>query len=472
LNEVTVSLAGKTILNKLSFQIHEKQHLGICGPSGSGKSILAKVISGDIFCRGDLLFLDSNESTITPKITRVEQQHRFKNRSNVSNFYYQQRYNSTDNEDSLTVGEELDQHGISMDMSWIRVFNIEELVAKPMIQLSNGENKRLQLVKALSSSPDILILDNPFLGLDEEGRKTLSESINSIAASGIKIILIASPEDFPSCISHMVWLENNLAQFIPVDEYSRIKEHSNEEIQNEFQNLPFSFDSISKSLDPIIEIKNLHIQYGDQIILENINWTVLRGERWCVTGPNGSGKSTLLSLITADNPQGYANEIYLFGKKRGSGESIWEIKSKIGYVSPELHLYFEQGFTCKEVVASGLFDTIGLFRKLNKEQEVQVLKWMDIMGISNIQDKYIHQLSLGQQRWIMLTRALIKNPELLILDEPCQGLDRIQTNRFVALIDSLCSRTNTTLIYVSHYTEDIPNSITHRLQLAKGRRSD
>src|SRR5688572_13384763 len=116
-------------------------------------------------------------------------------------------------------------------------------------------------------------------------------------------------------------------------------------------------------------MKKVSVQYGDKIILDEVNWKVMKGERWLLSGPNGAGKSTLLSLITADNPKAYANSIFLFGKKRGSGESIWDIKKKIGFISPELHLFFDQGTSCFDVIASGLFDTIGLFRQLSAAQQ-------------------------------------------------------------------------------------------------------
>ena len=214
----------------------------------------------------------------------------------------------------------------------------------------------------------------------------------------------------------------------------------------------------------------VNIAYNGIEILSNFNWSVKKGERWCVTGPNGAGKSTLLSLISADNPQAYANDIYLFDRKRGTGESIWDIKKNIGYVSPELHLFFDLGVTCQEAVASGLFDTIGLFRKPGPTETSIVLEWMEILGISSIKDKRLNQLSLGEQRLVMLTRALVKSPPLLILDEPCQGLDAQQTARFKNTIDLICQSTSTTLIYVSHYSQDIPSCITHHLQLNAGKK--
>jgi molybdate transport system ATP-binding protein len=221
-----------------------------------------------------------------------------------------------------------------------------------------------------------------------------------------------------------------------------------------------------------VKMKNVHIQYDGKPILENINWEVRNGERWSLSGPNGSGKSTLLSLVNADNPQAYANEIYLFDRKRGTGETIWEIKKKIGFVSPELHLYFEKSISCLHVVASGLFDTVGLFRKLNTEQSALVIQWMQLLKIGHLQNKLLFQLSNSGQRLVLLARALVKNPPLLILDEPCQGLDEDQVQLFTSIVNEICITANKTLIYVSHYANEIPGCVTKYIRLEGGRMVD
>jgi molybdate transport system ATP-binding protein len=213
----------------------------------------------------------------------------------------------------------------------------------------------------------------------------------------------------------------------------------------------------------------VHVQYGTTIILDNVDWEIKKGERWLLSGPNGAGKSTLLSLITADNPQAYANEIYLFDKRRGRGESIWDIKKRIGYVSPELHLYFESSINAFDVVGSGLFDTIGLFRQINEEQKSLVSKWMHLLQIENVSKQLLANLSLGKQRLVILARALVKNPPLLILDEPAQGLDDEQQFLFKSIIEQLCEHTNKTIIYVTHLKDEVPASVTKSLRLEKGR---
>jgi molybdate transport system ATP-binding protein len=215
-------------------------------------------------------------------------------------------------------------------------------------------------------------------------------------------------------------------------------------------------------------MNKVNISYNGRSILSDINWVVKKGERWSVAGPNGAGKSTLLSLITADNPQAYANDVWLFERKRGSGESIWDIKKKIGYVSPELHLYFDKGISVLDAVASGLFDTIGLFRRPTPEQSEKINIWLDILGLEELGMRMMNQLSLGQQRLVMLARALVKSPPLLILDEPTQGLDVNQTNNFKSIIEAICLVSDVTLLYVSHYQADLPSAIQHQLNLKQG----
>jgi molybdate transport system ATP-binding protein len=470
IHNVSVLLGSKIILDKISLSIHENEQWAIIGSSGAGKTTLAKALAKKLFFRGEIK-INPKEKDSVPNIVLINQQHRFKNKSNVENFYYQQRFNSADTEDTITVEQDLNTSSENNQelAQWIEIFGIDSILFKPLIQLSNGENKRLQLTKAMLNKPDLLILDNPFIGLDTSGRNSLENALNIISNKGIKILLIASQTDLPTCITHVAMLENGI-----------ITNQGKKEIYN------FAFDVnksniIDQSLldqcympqdvsfDFLVNMIDVNIRYNNNQILSNINWQVKPGEKWCVSGPNGSGKSTLLSLITADNPQAYANEIYLFDRKKGSGESIWDIKKNIGYLSPELHLFFNQGETGFQTVASGLFDTIGLFKKPNAEQTELILKWMKLFSIDHLAEKWLHQLSLGEQRMILLTRAMVKSPPLLILDEPCQGLDRNQTEKIKGIINEVCLSKNTTLIYVSHYEIDKPSCINKKLQLEKGR---
>ena len=441
ISDVSVSLGAKPVVSSISFQILSGQKTAIVGPMGSGKTSLAKALAGRLFRTGEVFFSSRNPEK-RAYVMLVEQQHQFKNRSNLSEFYLQQRFNSSDCEDAYTVEEEL--AGLELG-DWVSVFELDGLLKRPLIQLSNGENKRLQIVKSLAYEPDWLILDNPYVGLDVNGREILTKGLLSLDSKGIQFILVSSPSDVPEFINQVIEL--------PSVQESTAKPQP-----------------LLRPLDPFetaVKMEKVQIKYGSKTILSDFCWKVNRGERWAIKGPNGAGKSTLISLITADNPQAYSQNITLFDRKRGTGESIWDIKRKIGYLSPELHLYFKEGGSCFSVVASGLFDTQGLFKRMSEEQIKQVNHWMEVMGINHLKERSFLQISGGEQRMVLITRALVKNPELLILDEPCQGLDRVQTEHLKSVLDYLAANSDMTLLYVSHYDRDIPSCVNQVLELKR-----
>jgi len=472
LDKVSVKLGAQKILDNIDLTLYQGQHLAITGQSGSGKTVLAHTLAGTHFFSGHIIpHLDTPE-TFHQSIVVVEQQHRFKDLTNRSDFYYQQRFNSFDAEQTATVAQELDNY-ITPDNrqeadQWTGLLQINTLLNEPLIQLSNGENKRLQLAIALLQKPRLLVLDNPFIGLDVNGRKIFHRILETISKTGITLLLITTPDEISSCITHVATLEKGaLSNPVPREQYQPPVEN--------YKTLAIPAEALKAIIVPpvtnfttAIKMANVNIQYEGKHILQHINWEVKLGDRWSVSGPNGAGKSTLLSLITGDNPQAYANEIYLFDRRRGSGESIWDIKKNTGYVSPEMHLYFDYTATCFQAIASGLFDTIGLFRTLSAEQEELVYQWISLLKLDGKAQHGLSRLSAGEQRLTLLARALIKNPALLILDEPCQGLDKAHTHLFRDLVDTICTHSQTTLVFVSHYTEDIPSCVDQFLKLEKG----
>jgi molybdate transport system ATP-binding protein len=432
-SHLSASYGASEVLKDISFEISEDACLAIIGPMGSGKTTLAKALSGRLFRKGDVWFQGSF-------VLFVEQQHHFKNRSNISEFYLQQRFNSSDSDDSYTVREELGELDVA---EWVSVFGLEPLIDKPLLQLSNGENKRLQIVKALGQH----------LGLDVQGRSILSAGLAQLKAKGIRFILFLSGGDVPEFVNRVYTLRRDVP-VIPMLKHGDIKDAYNPMLQH---------GDVGDF--PIVSLRNVTIRYGSKTILDQFSWTINRGERWVLKGPNGAGKSTLLSLITADNPQSYSQDIRLFGRQRGSGESIWDIKRNIGYVSPEMHLYFKETGTCFAVVASGLFDLLGVTRKVNAEQSEQVMRTLSMFDLKHLSERSFHTLSTGEQKMILIARAFVKNPPLLILDEPCQGLDQEQVNLLKRVINELASSSDMTLIFVSHYAEDVPNCVDRELSL-------
>ncbi len=295
----------------------------------------------------------------------------------------------------------------------------------------------------------------------------LNKILFDISEKDTQIILIPGTFPVPEFIKTIAFIENKKLAFFGNKEafnVNEFKEPANNFVYNT-DLLPITNET--SGFETIVEMKNIHLKYGDHAIFAGLNWKVNEGEKWLLKGRNGSGKSSLLSMITGDHPQAYSNEIYLFGKRRGSGESIWDIKQKTGFISPELHAYFDKNITCFQAIGSGFFDTIGLFKKLSTAQYNTILQWLDFLQVSHVSTKPLHSISASLQRMILLARALVKNPPLLVLDEPCQGLDQKQSEQFVSLVDSICSGTNKTLIYVSHDERNIPMCIGKVFRLEK-----
>jgi molybdate transport system ATP-binding protein len=469
-SELNISFDKKTILKDINFQLFKGDHLVILGPTGSGKTSLAKALAGKIYYKGSITFSIKDNQ----KINYVEQQHHFTNKSNTHDLYYQQRFNALDAEDTLTIREVLAGEWTEVEPI-ISMLRLHHLLDQPLIQLSNGEHKKLQLAKLLLNHPDVMILDSPFDGLDTASRQELHQCIHQLILKGTLIILISSILEIPNGINKVLLL-GDPGMVHCFKDYSPGDPGLNHPTGNNFIN-PAMLNELSstkalESYNLIIGMNAVHVTYGHKKILDDITWSVKQGEKWLLLGPNGSGKSTLLSLVTGDNPQAYANDIIIFDKQRGTGESIWDIKKKIGYMSPELHLFFDQSASIYQTVASGWFDSIGLFQKLSKEQHLQTLDWLNMLDLLSKKDNMLYELSFGQQRIVLLLRALVKNPPLIILDEPGQGLNHEQHHALMHVVDLVCSGSDRTLVLVTHYSEIIPGCIDHFIQLEHGKIKD
>ncbi len=357
----------------------------------------------------------------------------------------------------LLAGEDTEERRQLCDQLYA-LFHMEEFLDKYIITLSSGELRKFQLTKTLFADPKLLIMDNPFIGLDTETRDQLRDLLKLLAEErDMEIVLVMSKtDDIPSFVSEVKWMGEQ--EPVPAHVLSNEKREA-------ILSLPYT--NSDYDCQRVIDMKQVSIRYGERTILKDLDWTVMNGERWALSGQNGSGKSTLLSLVCADNPQSYACDITLFDRPRGSGESIWDIKKHIGYVSPEMHRSYKRNLPAIRIVASGLMDSIGLYAIPNAEDYDKCRWWLDIFGIGDLADKPFLQLSSGEQRLVLLARAFVKDPQLLILDEPLHGLDLWNRRLTKDVIETFCQRKGKTLIMVTHYQEELPNIITNHLFLKK-----
>ena len=384
-------------------------------------------------------------------------------------YYLQLRWNQHDiDHETPTVGELLQRAYLlsgedteerrQMQQQLYSMFHMDDFLDKYIITLSSGELRKFQLTKTLFANPRLLIMDNPFIGLDAETRDQLKELLQKLAEEReMEIMLvIAKTDDIPAFADEVK--ETSPLGTVPAHVLSKEKCEA-------ILSLPYHDNDYN--CQHVVNMKKVNIRYGERTILKDVDWTVMNGERWALSGQNGSGKSTLLSLICADNPQSYACDITLFDRPRGSGESIWDIKKHIGYVSPEMHRSYKRNLPSIRIVASGLMDSIGLYAVPNAKDYEMCRWWMDIFGIGELADRPFLQLSSGEQRLVLLARAFVKDPQLLILDEPLHGLDLWNRRLVKDVIETFCQRRNKTMIMVTHYQTELPNNISHQKFLAR-----
>lgn len=439
----------------------------IIGANGSGKTTLGRIIEkGWNICTNKL-----RSEGGKPKIRSIEF-YDIHSMAGFSTEYYQQRYESMMNDEVPTVGEIM-SHRIDTDRwrqlcSKLRLNDIED---KRINFLSSGELRKLLIVNLLIDLPDVLILDNPYIGLDSASRGLLDDTIAEIAARGVDVImLLCNTVDIPKYTDTIIPLKEMTigAAIARSGDIGKLRQSMNHlfDYAIDLEKLPTRDEPIDKNVDTVMKLNNCCVRYGKRTILNSVDWEVKSGECWALAGPNGSGKSTLLSLVYADNPQGYNNDITLFDRRRGTGETIWDIKSRIGYISPEMHLYFNSMSDVKTMVAQGLNNTIGDFRRVTSPQLAEAMRWLQLLHIEHLAERRFNTLSTGEQRLALLARTFIKQPELLILDEPLHGLDMLRKRSVRAIINHLVARDGLTLIYVTHYLPEVPECVTHTKTLS------
>jgi len=469
ISQGTFRLSDTRTLTIDHLTLHAGESWAFVGANGSGKSALARALAGE------LTLLKGDRQCTFSRVTRLS----FEQLQQLVSEEWQRN-----NTDLLSPGED-DTGRTTADIIQDEVkesdrcqqlaarFGITHLLSRRFKYLSTGETRKTLLCQALMSQPDLLILDEPFDGLDVHSREQLAELLAELNADGYTLVLVLNRfDEIPRFVQHAGVLVDcaltETGEKAALLEQALIAQLAHSEKLSGMR-LPEPDAPPARELlhqgEPLIVLKDGLVSYNDRPIIQHLDWTVKAGEHWQISGPNGAGKSTLLSLVTGDHPQGYSNDLTLFGRRRGSGETIWDIKKHIGYVSSSLHLDYRVSTTVRNVILSGYFDSIGIYQAVSDKQRKLAQQWLDILGFSaQTADAPFHSLSWGQQRLALIVRALVKHPTLLILDEPLQGLDPLNRQLIRRFVDVLIGEGETQLLFVSHHASDAPDCITHRLQ--------
>jgi molybdate transport system ATP-binding protein len=506
LDDVSIRLYDRVMFERTRWEILSDQHWAVVGPNGAGKSTLMRAVCGQIpIVEGRIVYhFWGNGGSGGNSLRGGLPQDRIayvsfdtqRTMLGHEKTFHQARWHSDRAADALSVSEYL-----SEDQVWrvnpyqvvegepdaavfrarrdnvIGLVEVEALLERSMIHLSNGERRKTLIAQALLRDPQLLILDNPFTGLDGHFRIKLMRILERLMQGDMRVVVVSTEQDeVPAGVTHVLRVENGRIATLgplPVVLEGGSKDRMIQPDRSKVPGMESTSGRRSEAREAkdrvLVRMDSVKVSYNGVIVLDGIDWMVQRGENWALLGPNGSGKTTLLSLILGDNPQAYANDITLFGRRRGSGESIWEIKKRIGWVASELHLYYPSTVPCFDVVCSGFFDSIGLYRRCSSEQCKTARMWMERLGITARADAMFGRISEGEQRMVLLARALVKHPWLLVLDEPCQGLDRDNRDRVLQTIDAIAGHLDTSVIYVTHRSDELPGAITHVMKLGEGR---
>lgn len=317
--------------------------------------------------------------------------------------------------------------------------------------MSSGEQKKALLNYLLQQDPDFIILVNPYDNLDVATQAQLKEQLQDIASKKILVQLVSRLDDILPNTTHFFRLDGD--NLHPYESADAFREQNKTGPVNFNGTIPTPLSPINIDLKEIVSFKNVSVCFDGRKVLDEIYWTMKKGEFWQLIGPNGSGKSTLLSMITGDSHKGYGQDLTIFGQKKGSGESVWDLKQKIGYYTPAITNKFRGYHSLENMIISGLHDSIGLYVQPTDSEKQLANEWLHLLNLKNRKNDHFRDLSVGDKRLVMMARAMVKHPPLLILDEPTAGLDDSSANLFVALVNKIAKESDSTIVFVSHRKE-------------------
>jgi molybdate transport system ATP-binding protein len=468
--------AGR-LLQVGNFSIARGEHWCVFGGNGSGKTVLANWLRGRLPAgHKSLAFHDGFTSAQIATVSFEEQQRlcELDNRHDISEF----SESATDQGTTvlaLIVGTaessegEFDQAADEYAANLIAKLGLVPLLNQGIRYLSSGQMRKALIARALVSRPALLILDDPLESIDQTSRLVIERVLEEWRSEkNASLVLSRRKSHIPAGTTHLALMRKlclvgcgKFSDLIHTPAFREIAEAMPSlpeylpcDVKNRMPDL-----RVASAAAPLIELRNVSAAYAGRVILQNVDWTMKRGEHVLIEGPNGCGKSTLLSLINGDNHKAYGQNVILFGRPRGSGETVWDIKSHFGTVSNELHNRYIRGWRVPDVIVSGFFDSVGLYDAPGGSHINAANQWLQALDLQESADAWYHEISFGQQRLVLLARAMVKRPDVLILDEPCVGLDDVHTRMVLGTLDVIAQQTSTQLIYVTHARSEYPSCI-------------
>ncbi len=504
LQNCRIENSREVLVPELSWKMNEGEVWLVIGPNGGGKADFLNALNTNVATGGGFLkitpntdglfsdiFSDSTELVSLERAARLIQEERENDESDyIEGGVDHGRTGRVFIEEALTSKTCLESEPA------VKLCGIEKILDRGLKYMSTGEIRRTLLVRALLSGKQLLILSDPFAGLDIQSRTILLDFFDSIASrvgsdSGRPHIILGLERwhEVPDAVTHVLEFADKKVSFCgPRAEYEKLisdraagikssQEEEKEAFKAGFEELHretmgvFDMDTglpdNTSSKDILVEMNDVNVGWDDHQVLRHLNWSLKRGQHWLVRGPNGSGKTTFLELITGDNMQVFSNDVRIFGNRRGSGETIWDIKKKLGIVSYRLHVEYRMlgGTSLLAVIISGFRDSIGLYDQPSDLEIATAKKWLALGGFEGRESENFGSLSYGEQRAILILRSAVKTPEILILDEPCHGLDEQYRAKILHLMNLIGTGGTTTMLHVTHDPSEVLECEKHILEL-------
>ncbi|ALO47046.1 hypothetical protein PS2015_2412 [Pseudohongiella spirulinae] len=461
-----------------SFKVEPGQHWCLFGGNGAGKSLLASLFSGRLMlARSRIQYATGFDPLHDIQVVSFEEQQRLwqsETRHDVSEFSESASDPGT-TVAKLVTGRDTDD---CLAGEFLQRLDIKNLADRGIRFLSSGQIRRAMIAKALYQKPKLLILDDPLASIDRQSAESIREILNQyVQADNAMILLARRQQDILTSATHIAVMDS-LKLISSGERYVVEQLAAFRHIVNRQALVPENLPALDERLpgvmnyrradrtQALIKLDSVTAQYGSKVVFRNFSWQMDWGDHVLIEGPNGSGKSTLLGLINGDNHMAYGQAVTVFGQRRGSGESVWDIKQRFGVVSNELHNRYIKGWRVLDVVVSGFFDTMGLYENTTAIQQESARQWLQAFGLVGQGSCWYHELSFGQQRMVLLARAMVKWPLILILDEPGVGLDDYYSDFLMAILEKIVHSGRTHIIYVSHTFDETPQFINKRLSMS------
>ncbi|HET7542561.1 MAG TPA: ATP-binding cassette domain-containing protein [Polyangiaceae bacterium] len=491
LEGATIGPASQPIFRDFSWRVEPFQSWVITGENGSGKSAIAQALAGTLPVASRNA--SSSAGTELPDPASValisfERQRDivFDERYHDDGEFVEGGVDPGTSARDFILGRKRGERAAPAPLPerldpLLRRLGIEGVLARGLKYLSTGEIRKVLLCRELLREPAWLVFDEPYEGLDGATRLVLAAELDRLVnasranASATRVLIISDRYDHvPEGTTHVLHIADRKVAFAgPRAEFEargiprELRGLAREETESLGQALAETLEEraaarVPTALSeppnaPLLLMRNVVVSYAERRVLDGLNFEIARGQHTLVRGPNGCGKTTLLNLINGDNPQVYANDVTICGMKRGSGESVWDVKRQLGQVSYALHVEYAYRCTANliECVLSGFYDSIGLYREPGFAELHAAERWLSVVGLSGKRAEPFTRLSYGEQRVALILRAVIKQPPLLILDEPCHGLDPRHRSEVLTIADYIGQHTDSTLLYVTHDPEEI-----------------